>query len=65
MRDPQNLPKAMLWIFLAAVTATALVNGVRLGEALWLTWQMQSTDGGGTGAPEVSNPAIALAHFGR
>jgi hypothetical protein len=65
MRDPQNLPKAMLWIFLVAVTATALVNGVRLGEALWLTWQMESTEASRTSVPQVSNAAIVLAYFGR
>ena len=64
MRLPLILPKQMLWIFLLAVVATALLNGMKLGSLLWQTWQIESA-GGEPGVQDVNTPGIALASFGK
>jgi hypothetical protein len=65
MRNSQHLLKTMLWIFLAATVATAVLNSVKLGRVLWETWQMESMEGSEAGVQVVGTPAIALAHVAR
>ena len=57
-----DLGKALVWVVLLAILATAGFNGAKLTSALWQAWQLDSDQRDEIGHPEVGSSSIAFNH---
>jgi hypothetical protein len=56
----QDLAKTLVWILLLATVASAGLSGVKLTEALWQAWQLDSSQSGAAGLPRTASSRIAF-----